>query len=345
MIFRQLAYVAVGGACVLAGIAGGGDLGLGPGDLPDSVLAARRMVVDSPYSRDSAGARLLFETDATDLVLRVRFAHQQEMPTHTHLLSVGEWRVDGTTRTGFARLWLEGGEQAVALSLDGPRRPRTHEILLPLSDRTEFVGLAVDAETTLCRPVVPAAPTIVAYGDSITQGFFASRPSRSYPDRLAQATGWNVLNLGFSGRRTSPSDALAIAALRPDGIIVLIGENDALFDTDMEEFRARFRRFLGTLSWTCPAVPVWVGTPTPVSGRKYTAMHLDEYRQAIRDIVAEAGPAFHLLEGADLLPARSALVKDGLHPNDAGFAVLARALETALRGTWPSSDGQAAGPR
>ena len=78
-------------------------------------------------------------------------------------------------------------------------------------------------------------------------------------------------------------------------------------------------------------MPVLAATPLPVTGRKWKADHVEDYRQAIREAVAGAGPGFHLLEGPDLLPAEPELLADGLHPNDAGFEVLARNMESACR--------------
>lgn len=331
---HRAACLVIGTACALVHPAPGQCRGLGPDDFPSALGDARGMVSD-PYARDCAGARLAFATDATNLALTVRYAPAAEMPAHNHFLSTGEWRVEGESAAEFSRPARTGGVQTVEIHLDGPRQMRTHEILLPLADRAGFCGLVVDANASACRTLPPASRTIVAYGDSITQGFFASRPSRAYPALLAQTTGWNVLNLGFCGRKTTPRDALAIAALKPDGVIVLMGENDALFATNLEVFRDRFRAFLSALARNCPSVSVWVGTPTPVSGKKYKAENLEDYRQAIRDAVAAAGPDFHILEGTELLPAHPKLLTDGLHPNDAGFEILAKNVKAALLGERP----------
>lgn len=312
-----------------------GPLGLGPEDFPSSLGDARSMVAD-PYAMDSAGERLAFSTDATQLVLTVRYASVTSMPRHRHFLSLGEWRVAERTEAEFTRFSPSGGVQQVTLSLNASPDIRRHEILLPLADRVEFIGLSVNTETTLCRPVPSAAFRVVAYGDSITQGFFASRPSRAYPALLAQATGWDILNLGFCGRKTTPRDALAIASLKPNGILVLMGANDAIFDTGLEEFRNRYQAFLVALARNCPGIPIWAGTPTPVTGRKFTAPRLEEYRQAIREVTAAMGPGVHLLEGAELLVAQPDLLTDGVHPNDAGFSFLARTLAPLLRHTLQS---------
>lgn len=293
---------------------------------------AHRVVAGSPYAGDSAGARLAFVTDATNLVLSLGFADQAALAGHDYWLSAGEWRVDGRTQATFSRTSRAGGVQEVALALDGPPRERAHEIFLPLADRVEFRGLAVNDGARLRAAAPPPGRRVVAYGDSITQGFYASRPSRSYPFLLAEATGWDVLNMGFCGRATSPDDAAAIAAQKPDGVIVMIGVNDALAGVDLSAFTARFGEFLAGLARECPGVPVRVVTPLPVVGGKWKADGLEECRAAIRAAVAAAkAPQVGLIEGPDLLPGEEGLFADGLHPNDAGFETLARHLEKALR--------------
>ena len=207
--------------------------------------AVRAMVSDSPYARDNAGARLAFVTDATRLVLSIDYAGQENMAGHEYSLSLGEWRADKKTVRTFSRTSREGGAQEVALEMDGPPRVRTHEIILPLADRAEFRGLKVNDGARVRRVAPPGGKRMVAYGDSITQGFYASRPSRSYPFLLAEATGWDVLNMGYCGRKTSPEDAVAIAQAKPDAVIVLMGVNDALLDRRTWKRSAR-----GTgLSW------------------------------------------------------------------------------------------------
>ncbi|HOW96876.1 MAG TPA: SGNH/GDSL hydrolase family protein [Kiritimatiellia bacterium] len=299
-------------------------------DFPAEPAAARRQVAGSPYAADSAGMRLEFVTDATRLVLTVSYADQADMADHRYFLSEGEWIVDGEPRLSFTRASGGGGAQDVELALDGPPRVRKHEIYLPLADRVEFRGLAVNEGARVRRQPPVEGRRVVAYGDSITQGFYATRPSRSYPAQLARATGWNVMNMGFCGRITTPEDAAAIASLKPDAVLVLIGENDVLLGTDLAVFAERYQAFLEELIRRCPGLPIVAATPPEARGRKWNTGLIEDYRQAIRVAAAER-PAVHLVEGPELLAGSRKLLADGLHPNDAGFETLARSFENALR--------------
>lgn len=298
---------------------------------PAEPAAARRLVAGSPYAADSAGMRLECVTDATRLVLTVSYADRADMADHRYFLSDGEWIVDGEHRKAFTRPTGRGGTQEVELVMDGPPRVRTHEIYLPLADRAEFRGLAVNDGARVRRQPPVEGRRVVAYGDSITQGFYASRPSRAYPARLARATGWSVMNMGFCGRTTSPEDAEAIASLKPDAVIVLMGDNDVILGTDPGLFAERYEALLKNLAAIRPGMPIYAITPPSARGRKWKMDRLAEYQQAIRLAASNAGPAVRLLEGSELLPARPQLLADGLHPNDGGFEELAKNLEATLR--------------
>jgi lysophospholipase L1-like esterase len=297
---------------------------------PETLLC--RLVADSAYAGDNAGATIRFATDATNLTLRIAYVDQAQMGGHAYFLSQGEWQVDGQTETNFTRTASEGGTQSLALALPGPPRLCQHAILLPLADRATLLGVALNPGATTSAVPPPPAHRLVAYGDSITQGFFASRPSAAYPLRLAQETGWEVLNMGFCGRIVSPEDAQIIAAQKPDAVVILMGVNDALSMTDLALFRERFSNLITNLTTALPARPVLVITPLPVLGGKWAADGVETYREAIRSIVGNSpGSTLHLVEGSDMLSADKTLFADGLHPNDAGFDRLARNVAKTLR--------------
>lgn len=101
---------------------------------------------------------------------------------------------------------------------------------------------------------------IVCYGDSNTYGydprsFFGGRyPAEiRWTDRLAQASGAEVVNAGMNGReiprreRDLCAAAEQIAAQRADLLIIMLGSNDLLMGADSAEASARMERFLERL--------------------------------------------------------------------------------------------------
>ena len=76
--------------------------------------------------------------------------------------------------------------------------------------------------------VIPVKPSkkLLAFGDSITQGFDALRPSGRYISRLADALEAEEFNKGIGGERYCPDLARLRDTFTPDYILVAYGSND-----------------------------------------------------------------------------------------------------------------------
>ncbi len=87
-----------------------------------------------------------------------------------------------------------------------------------------------------------------------------------------------------------------------------------------------------------PAVPVYCVTPIWTGVEAVTnsqGLHVQDYRLAITSIVqqrAATDPNLHLVNGLTLVPNQLKYFVDGLHPNDAGFALYATNLAAKLSG-------------
>lgn len=107
---------------------------------------------------------------------------------------------------------------------------------------------------------------LLCLGDSNTYGYdprsyFGGR----YPvevrwtDRLAQATGWTIINLGMNGR-CIPANPMQLPDA--DGLIVMLGSNDLLNGCSALEAARRMEDFLGLV---CSAFPlVLLVAPPPM---------------------------------------------------------------------------------
>jgi lysophospholipase L1-like esterase len=186
-----------------------------------------------------------------------------------------------------------------------------------------------------------AQPILSVFGDSIMHGLNASHVMNTLPVRLGILEDWSVINLGFAGRTTQPTDAWLAAGLsacldgraapRPDLLLLSIGSNDFhSFFTDtytkIEKFEQRYRDWLEQFRLRQPTVPILCLTPLPRGDEcRIKNRTLEEYRERIRALVeARADARIYLFEGRDLVPlppragdpAFDSLL---LHPNDLGF--------------------------
>jgi lysophospholipase L1-like esterase len=184
---------------------------------------------------------------------------------------------------------------------------------------------------------VPSGALVAFYGDSYTRGASASSPAKRWSTIVCREHGWREFNpsvsgLGFIHNRTlfGAGDLPdLIIRQHPDLVIVTLGLNDnfsfgvaapaihAQIGADLRRMKhalptARF--IVVEPFWYTDARPVWVGI-------------INGWVQA-----AAAGI------GADYIPGASHWMEhhpewkasDGLHPNDAGYAMIAQRMDAAL---------------
>jgi lysophospholipase L1-like esterase len=195
-------------------------------------------------------------------------------------------------------------------------------------------------------PTAPAranrdAPLAAFYGDSYTLGTGASDPSKRWSTVICAERGWTEFNpsvngLGFVNNRAStPPDYLQsdeipqIVAQRPELVFVTMGLNDNFSMPERAEaIEHAIRTDFETLRDQLPAARIIVVEPF-----WYTGERPDSVAWIIDRVEANAATI-----GADYLPGASHWIEghpewmaaDGLHPNDEGYAELARRMDAAL---------------
>jgi lysophospholipase L1-like esterase len=199
-----------------------------------------------------------------------------------------------------------------------------------------FNGLEIDAKHLLAPVPTRPAPRYVAYGDSITQGYFASGTVRTYPDQVARKKHWSVVNMGFGGETTVPSDGTAVGKLNGAIVTVAIGVNDWGQSKPLGTFVSDYNGLLDAIRARQPRAPLYCLTPiwTSLEGfQNGQSLLVRDYRQAITTIVQQrraSDPNLHLIDGLTLVPNQLQYYLDGIHPNDAGFARYAANLAAKL---------------
>jgi lysophospholipase L1-like esterase len=224
---------------------------------------------------------------------------------------------------------------------------------------TDVTGAAYTGTTTSWFWVdsvvvdAPAEGTVVALGDSITDGNGSTPGNDSrWPDqlaaRLAGAPGaprLAVANQGISGNRlladgTGPSalarfdrDVLAVPGVRT--VVVLEGINDigSGLVTSADEVVAGYRQIIARAH--AADVCVVLGTLTPFEGARYWTAEREALREQVNAWIRTSGEADAVVDfdaavrdpGAPqrLLPAYDP--GDHLHPNDAGYRAMAAAVD------------------
>jgi acyl-CoA thioesterase-1 len=165
--------------------------------------------------------------------------------------------------------------------------------------------------------------TVLAFGDSLTAGKGAGR-GEDYPSRLAALTGLQVINAGVSGELGGEGHERLPALLaehRPDLVLLCHGGNDILRRNGSESMQANLRNMVHTAR-AAGAEVVLLAVPTLGLGLRPHPIYSDLADEL--DLVVENDVLTEVLSDPDLKA-------DGVHPNAAGYAVIAERLDGLLR--------------
>jgi lysophospholipase L1-like esterase len=209
--------------------------------------------------------------------------------------------------------------------------PRSFELWLPYSVESWVVALELE-DGASAEPLPPEPVNWLVIGDSISQGMTCSSPSRTYPALAARSLGWNHHNVAVGGARMA-GPAGDVRTIPATVATVAFGCNDWNGGKTVEAFETDTRTLLDALFHGHPGLPTGLLTPFPAvwaTGEKNKdGVWLESFREVLRKI-APAYPSVRLLEGPALIPADEGAFLDGIHPNNAGMAVLARNLAPEL---------------
>ncbi len=195
----------------------------------------------------------------------------------------------------------------------------------------------VRADGTYLESVGPRAALLVL-GDSIAQGYVALDPGRSWPALLARRLNLDLVNQGVGGQVFQPGTLQGLAAhLKPEAIIVELGENYRYEPCRASYVERDVRDFLDELSSAFPEVPTWVLTTLPHLEERYPT-HPKSCFSAVDDLIRAAAAShsqMRVVEGSTLLdrePERLAeLLADGSdHPGPTGHEMIAERLGHAM---------------
>jgi lysophospholipase L1-like esterase len=186
--------------------------------------------------------------------------------------------------------------------------------------------------------VAPGGPVVAFYGDSYTLGTGASDPSRRWSSIISADRGWNEINpsvngLGFVNNRDGLPEGGdlvdVVIASDPDILFVTMGLNDNFsMPARADEVHAAIVDDFATLRAALPGTriiavePFWYTDDRPASLAIISTWVADEARAIGADHIEGAS---HWIEGHP-----EWMADDGLHPNDEGYAEMARRMSDEL---------------
>ena len=217
-----------------------------------------------------------------------------------------------------------------------------------------WLGEAKAALAALCLLAAPAAAeevTIVALGDSLTQGYGLPEAEGFVPQMQdwldARGAEVALVNAGVSGDTTAGGLARVEWSLTPevDGMILALGGNDLLRGIDPAVSRENLRGILEAAeARDLPVLLVGLeatGNYGPDYKAAFDAMYPDLAR--IYDTLYAENFLAPLSEGGDPAAARRFLQADGIHPNAEGVARIVAALGPKVRALAEAARADAGG--
>lgn len=168
---------------------------------------------------------------------------------------------------------------------------------------------------------------LIAYGDSITQGYDAQHPSEIYATRLGEYLGAEVINKAIGGAIFEHKLIDGSVNKKADYVSVAFGTNDwTVFEPD--KIRKNAYEYIKTIVSEYPDAVKFV--ITPIWREAADTEKIGGTFDGLEKIITEACatyPDVIVIPGIDLIEHSTEYFGDsGLHPNDKGFSLYAQNL-------------------
>ena len=300
----------------------------------DEELAYYKGTIFETKSNSTAGVQLDFVTDADSFAIsgkalagssRAYFAI--DVFVHGELVDTIK-NFDPAEMVGaYTAKQFEGREFDSDIPLGKGEKRVT--VFLPWSATPEVSKI----ELVGARFVKPAkkARKMLIYGDSITQGYDSTTPSRSYASQLAMALDADARNKAIGGEIFCPGLSAIKNDIDPEFITVAYGTND-WSKADYEKFNADSATFYKNLRENYPNAKIFA--IAPIWRKDYEREDRYDFAKISKTIKQNVSdiPNVVFIEGFDLVPHDEQLYGDlRLHPNDAGFAYYAKNLISEIK--------------
>lgn len=179
---------------------------------------------------------------------------------------------------------------------------------------------------------LPRGTTVLALGDSLTYGYGAP-PEAAYPRKLAELTGWQLINGGVSGDTSQQALARLPALMKQSPKLVLlgIGGNDFLRRVAETETRRHIGSTIAVVQ--AAGVPLVLIAEPQLSLGALVGSLSDHPLYA--DLAGEYRVPLFAGGWADIL-SDAGLRSDAIHANARGYALFAERLAAFLKkqGFW-----------
>jgi len=299
--------------------------------MPETVAAAVSQRVLALHS-NTAGGRVRFETDSPYIAIHAKMPHVGKMAHFALTGSAGFDLYVGNDQPKYVQTFvppfgIEDGYECVKDLPDATMREIT--INLPLySDVSElYIGLSENAVVRPPKPYRVEKP-VVYYGSSITQGGCASRPGNSYQSIVSRRLNCNYVNLGFSGNAKAEDEIAEYISKLDMSVFVYDYDHNAPTNEHLEKTHERMFRIIRKAN---PDLPIVMMSRPKCYLTQSEELRLEIIRATYQHAKESGDENVYLIDNRMLteLCGNEGTV-DNCHPNDFGFAAMAKAVGDVL---------------
>ncbi len=205
-------------------------------------------------------------------------------------------------------------------------------LYLPMFNEVTSLSIGVDGGAFIEALPNPFPHKIVVVGSSITHGASASRPGLAYPAILERNMNMEFTNLGASGQcKLDMFYADIVCDCQADAFVF-----DAFSNPNGKQIRERLMPFVDRIRETHPDTPlIFLQTEVRETGtfdlekREYELKKRTAAEECMKEVMKKHDNVYFLNPGM-VLPEGHDGTSDGVHPNDAGFTTIVKALQPKL---------------
>lgn len=299
--------------------------------MPEAVAASVSEKVHSLHSY-TAGGRLRFYTDSEYVAIRAWMPRMYKIPRAAFTGTCGFDLYVGAkpVHTGTFPPPVDIEDYYESVVHLGSRQKRLITIHFPQYAEVSALQVGLQADARVLPPPAYKFPKpMVFYGSSITQGACASRPGGSYQAILSRKFGFDYVNLGFSGSARAEDAMIDYLAALDMSAFVLDYDHNA---PTPEHLQATHKKLFQAVRKTHPDIPILMMSRPRFKLKNTEPQRLQIVKQTYLDALAAGDDKVFFISGLDLMRfvGDNGLV-DMVHPNDAGFFSMAKAMEKPIR--------------
>ena len=296
--------------------------------MPESVAKATSDGVYRLHTH-AAGGRVRFVTDSPYIALYAKYGVTGKMAHFPYTGSIGLdlYREKQYVHTFIPPVNITDTYTGV---VNLAPELHTYTLNLPLysSLKELHVGIKEGSHIEPAGDYTHTLP-VVYYGSSITQGGCASRPGTSYQSIISRRLDTDYINLGFSGSAKGEDAIIDYIAGLEMSVFVCDYDHNA---PTLEHLEATHGKLCDKVRALHPELPIVMVTRPRYYLNVADTNRAKIIRRNYEAALARGDKNVYFVYGPDMIGADIADIAhvDGTHPNDVGFAGMAKAIGDTL---------------